>query len=64
MNLNWHLFLLPLYTSLQKTGFYVVQIGLICYMAKNDPELSSHPKLLANYDKDAESGYVKATSWS
>lgn len=40
----------------------VVQIGLICYVAKNDPELSIHPPLLANYGKDADNGWVK--DWS
>lgn len=36
-----------------------LQIGLICCIAKNDPELSTHPKLLANYGKDVKSGQVK-----
>lgn len=41
---------------------YVVQIGLICYVAKNDPELSIHPPLWANYGKDTGNGWEK--DWS
>lgn len=40
-----------------------LQIGLICCIAKNDPELSTHPKLLAIYGKDAKSGQVKEQSF-
>lgn len=36
-----------------------LQIGLICCVAKNDPELSTHSKLLANCGKDAKSGQEK-----
>lgn len=45
-----------------KMGSFVFQTDLHFYIAKNDSKLSTHLKLLANYGKDAKSGWAKDQS--